>query len=101
MTAQTAANSDTERYIARLNAEKAALRRHYCNTFKFWRICPVRHCRKARACRGDAAFCLKRRLPEISREVRWQARQVVLAATPRHAGPGERMAREFLPEALI
>ena len=99
MTAQTAANSDAA-FIAQLNAEKAALRRHYCNTFKLWRMCPVRHCRKARACRGDAAFCLKRRLPEISREVRWQA-QEVLAATPRHAGPGERMAREFLPEGLI
>ena len=100
MTAPTA-DSDAERYIARMNAEKAALRRHYCNTFKFWRMCALRRCHKVRACRGDAAFCLKRRLPEIPRELRWQARHEVLVATPQHAGPGERMAREFLPDALI
>jgi hypothetical protein len=33
MTPQTAADADTERYAPRLDTEKAALRRHYCNTF--------------------------------------------------------------------
>jgi hypothetical protein len=32
MTSQTTANADTEYYVARLRAEKAALRRHDCTT---------------------------------------------------------------------
>jgi hypothetical protein len=33
MTAETPAEGATERDVARLNAERAALGRHYCNTF--------------------------------------------------------------------
>ena len=89
-----------ERYAARLNAAKAALARGYCNSFKFWRTCPVKRCRKQRQCSGDAKACLTRRQKEVPREVQWQARQQILSSTPANAGPPERMAREFLPGSL-
>jgi len=91
----------TERYVARFNAEKAALRRAYCNLFGFWRACALRRCRRDRACGGDAGLCLARRVNEVSREIQWRARQEVMRATPAEAGPAERTAREFLPEALV
>jgi len=89
-----------ERYAARFDAETAALRRHYCTVFKFWRTCAYKRCRKARACSGNAQVCLKRRVQEIAREVQWHARQQILAATPAAAGAPERTARECLPAAL-
>jgi hypothetical protein len=91
----------TERYVARFNAEKAALRRAYCNLFGFWRACVLKRCRRERACSGDAGACLGRRVNEVSREMQWQARQQVMRATPAEAGPPERTAREFLPGALV
>jgi hypothetical protein len=91
----------TERYVARFNAEKAALAREYCNLFGFWRACALKRCRKGRTCRGDASACLARRVNEVSREMQWRARQQVMRATPAEAGPPERTAREFLPEALV
>jgi len=90
----------TERYVARLNAEKALLARHYCIMFKFWRSCPFKRCRKARICSGDQNACLKRSEKEVAREIQWQARQQILASTPANAGPPERMARELLPGSL-
>jgi hypothetical protein len=90
-----------ERYAARFAAEKAALRRHYCNAFGFSRSCALKRCRKARSCGGDAEVCLKRRAREIARDEQWQARRHILAATPADAGPAERNARELLPGALV
>jgi hypothetical protein len=86
-----------EDYTARFDAEKAIMQRKYCDIFKFWRNCPFRRCRKARACTGDQKVCLKRGEPSIPRQRQWQARQQILAATPGNAGAPERMAREFLP----
>ncbi|HUZ34382.1 MAG TPA: hypothetical protein VMV19_20110 [Xanthobacteraceae bacterium] len=100
MSKQTPKKLTPERYAARFHAEKAALQRHYCSVFKFWRMCVFKKCRKARACSGDAQVCLKRRVQEIAREAQWQARQHILASTPAQAGPPERGAREFLPAAL-
>ncbi|MGA3308379.1 MAG: hypothetical protein ABSD08_07165 [Xanthobacteraceae bacterium] len=90
-----------ERYVARLNAEKALLARHYCTIFKFWRTCPLQRCRKARICSGDQHACLKRREKDVPRKIQWQARQQILVSTPANAGPPERMAREFLPGSLV
>jgi hypothetical protein len=90
----------TERYVARFEAEKASLARHYCNVFKFWRTCPFKPCRKARLCSGDQNACLRRREKEISRHVQWEARRQIQVSTPPQAGPPERMAREFLPGNL-
>jgi len=87
----------TEQYVARFNAEKAALARHYCTVFKFWLSCPFKPCRKARRCRGEQNACLKRNIERIPRDIQFQARQRIIAATPPAAGPPERMAREFLP----
>jgi hypothetical protein len=87
-------------YVARFNAEKAKLARAYCDIFKFWRNCRFKPCRKTRCCVGDQNICLKRRAAEVPRDIQWQARQQMLASTPANAGPPERMAREFLPEAL-
>jgi hypothetical protein len=101
MSKQTPAKFTPEQYVARFNAEKARLQRHYCNAFKFWRTCPFKRCRKARTCGGDADVCLKRREKEIPRHIQWQARQQILESTPASAGPAERMAREFLPGTLV
>jgi hypothetical protein len=101
LTKHPAPKLTAEQYAARFAAEKAALQRHYCNVFRFWRGCPLRRCRKARTCSGDAHVCLKRRAQEVPRDIQWQARQQILAATPADAGPPERMAREFLPGGLV
>jgi len=91
----------TERYVARFNAEKAMLARHYCTVLKFWRDCPFKPCRRTRVCSGDQNACLKRRGQEIPREIQWQARQLILESTPANAGPPERTAREFLPGSRV
>lgn len=101
MSRQTSKKLTPERYAARYNAEKAALQRHYCTVFKFWRMCAFRKCRKARACSGDAQVCLRRRVHEIARETQWRARRQILIATPAAAGPPERTARECLAAALV
>jgi hypothetical protein len=100
MTKQTPAKLTEAQYRARFMAEKAKLRLHYCNLFKFWRACPLRLCRKQRHCAGDAQICLKRRGHEIAREVRWRARQDILVSKSAEGGPPERLAREFLPDGL-
>ncbi len=101
MTKQTNATPNATEYAARFGAEKAALQQHYCNAFKFWRLCPLRRCRRVRTCSGNAEACLKRREREIPRDIQWQARLQILLATPADAGPAERTARGFLPDALI
>jgi hypothetical protein len=90
----------SEQHAARFDAEAAALARHYCDVFKFWRACPFKRCRKLRRCDGDQTACLKRRVSEIPRPAQWRARQEVLRATPADVGAPERSAREFLPNAL-
>src|SRR5208282_6329313 len=62
-----------ERYVARFNAEKALLARHYCTIFKFWRTCPLQRCGKARICSGDQNACLKRNAKDVPRKIQWQA----------------------------
>ena len=101
MSKQTAEQQTPEQYAARFAAEKAALRRYYCEVFGFWRSCALKRCRKVRSCGGDAEICLKRRAREIARDVQWQARRQIVAATPADAGPAERNARELLPGALV
>ncbi|HKM87375.1 MAG TPA: hypothetical protein VJX48_02105 [Xanthobacteraceae bacterium] len=86
-----------EDYVARFNAEKAVMQRKYCDIFKFWRSCPLRRCRKARASTGDQNACLKQGEQSIPRDIQWQARQQILVATPANVGAPERLAREFLP----
>jgi len=86
-----------EDYVARFNAEKAVMQRKYCDIFKFWRSCPLKSCRRAQACTGDQNACLKEGEQSIPRELQWQARQQILAATPANVGAPERLAREFLP----
>ena len=89
-----------EEYAARFNAEKAVMQRKYRDIFKFWRTCPFKSCRRAGACRGDQNACLKRGETSIPREIQWQARQQILAATPANVGAPERLAREFLPSSF-
>jgi hypothetical protein len=99
--AKTAKKAMTpEQYVARFKAAKALVQRAYCDAFRFWRSCPHKPCRKARTCRGDEDACLKRGEKDIPRQIQWQARQEILAATPANAGPPERMAREFLPSSF-
>src|ERR1700691_4678664 len=97
MNKHAAEQQTPEAYEGRFGAEKTGVRRHYCNVFKFWRLCPLRAGRKARSCGGDAQLFLKRRVQEIPRDLQWHARRQILAATPADAGPAERNARELLP----
>ena len=90
-----------ERYAARFDAEKAMLQRAYCDVFKFWRTCPFKRCRRTRTCGGDPDVCLRCHIAEIPRDMQWQARRQILAATPPQAGPPERQARELLPGSLV
>ena len=86
---------------ARFAAERAQLQRHYCNLFRFWRGCRDKNCRRHRRCCGDAGDCLARRIGEIPRQGQFQARQAILAATPRNAGPAERTVRQCMPRDMI
>ena len=101
MNKRAAEKQTPEDYAARFGAEQAALRRHYCNVFKFWRLCPLRACRKARSCGGDTQLCLNRWVREIPRDLQWQARRQILEVTPADAGSAECTAREFLPGGLV
>ena len=75
---------------------------HYCNAFKFCRMTArsggAAEREAAAATRGPASGAVER---EIPREIQWQARQQILVATAADAGPAERMARAFLPTALL
>jgi hypothetical protein len=86
---------------ARFAAEAARLRRHYCNLFKFWRACRDKRCRRYVRCCGDSNECLKRRIDEIPRMEQFQARQAVMAATPKQAGPAERSVRQLMPYDVL
>ena len=91
----------TEQYADRLDAEKAALRRHYCNVFKFWRSCRSPRCRKLRCCSGDAKLCLESRQWEIPHHEHWQARQQLLCSLPANAEAVKRAACELMPCDLV
>jgi hypothetical protein len=87
-------------YEERYRVEKKILQRHYCTLFAFWKSCRCKPCRKARACVGDAAACLKRNEGWVSREKQFAARQEVLDATPGNMGAPERLARQAMPGGL-
>ncbi|HET9320509.1 MAG TPA: hypothetical protein VFO27_12070 [Bryobacteraceae bacterium] len=85
-----------EEFRARFNAEKAWVQRHYCTLFKFWRTCRCKPCRRARACMGDPNACLKRCVGDLHRRELFNARQALVAATPRNCPAPEREARLFM-----
>jgi hypothetical protein len=84
-------------YAKRLAAEKALQQRRYCNAFALWRVCPLKSCRRNAACAGDANRCLKRALARVPHPTQWQARQMILAATPANIGAPKRAARQCMP----
>src|ERR1700691_2785731 len=86
-----------EEFQTRFDAEKAKVQRRYCTLFGFWRNCPFKPCRRARACKCDQNVCLKRWVDQVPRDRHFRARHDVLAATPCHIGAPERAAREFMP----
>ncbi len=88
-------------WFARFAAEAARLRLHYCDLFKFWRDCRIKRCKRHRRCCGDTNECLKRRIGEIPRMAQFQARQALLAATPKNIGRAEREARQLMPYDVI
>ena len=85
------------RYAARFEAEKAAQQQRYCDAFGLWRQCRAKRCRRDRACRGDRNACLKRAIAVVPHRTQWQARQDILAATPKNIGAPERAARQSMP----
>ncbi len=87
-----------EDFRARFEAEKAKAQRHYCTVLRFWRSCRFKPCRRERACRGDARECLQRSIDRVPRELKLQARQMMLSATPPNAAAPERAAREIMPD---
>ena len=86
-----------EDYARRLTAEKALQQRRYCDAFALWRACVLKACRRDAACAGDAHRCLKRALDRVPHTEQWQARQMILAATPANIGAPERAARQCMP----
>ena len=84
-------------FTARFEAEKARQQARYCDAFAHWRRCTNKPCRRARACRGDGHECLKRALGAVPHQMQWQARQDILAATPKNIGAPERAARQRMP----
>jgi len=89
-----------DEFRARFEAEKAALARHYCTLFRFWRGCRFKPCRRERACMGDAPECLKGSIGSISRHAQFEAREKVVRATPRNIAAPERAARAIMPGAF-
>ncbi len=87
-------------YARRLAVEKALQQLRYCDAFALWRTCSHRACRRQRRCCGDAAGCLRRALDRVPHPLQWQARQDILAATPRNIGAPERAARQCMPRDL-
>jgi len=101
-----------EDYAKRFAAEKLLQQRRYCDAFALWRTCALKACRRNAACRGDAHRCLKRALDlaghspsktgvtalsRVPHPEQWQARQMILAATPANIGAPERAARQCMP----
>jgi hypothetical protein len=87
-------------YARRLAVEKALQQRRYCDAFALWRSCSHKACRRQGHCRGEAAGCLRRALDRVPHQEQWQARQDILAATPRNIGAPERAARQCMPRDL-
>jgi hypothetical protein len=86
-----------EEYKRRFAAEKALRQRRYCDAFALWRACALKACRRNAACRGDANRCLKRALERVPHPEQWQARQMILSATPANLGAPKRAARQSMP----
>ncbi len=84
-------------FTARFEAEKVRQQARYCDAFAHWRRCTNKLCRRARACRGDVNECLKRAFAAVPHQTQWQARQDILAATPKNIGAPERAARQRMP----
>jgi hypothetical protein len=51
-------------------------------------------------CLGDRNKCLKRGTKNMPRHVQWLARQEIMTAAPKNAGPIARELRETLPGEL-
>jgi hypothetical protein len=94
---QTKPKLTTVAYAERFEAETVAQQRRYCDAFETWRGCKGRACRRDRACRGEARACLRSALGTVPREVQWQAREKILAATPKNFGGPERQVRLCMP----
>jgi hypothetical protein len=86
-----------QQYARRFAAEKALQQRRYCDAFALWRACALKSCRRNGACGGDANYCLKRAIARVPHTVQWQARQMILKATPTNLGGPERAARQCMP----
>ena len=87
-------------YARRLAVEKALQQRRYCDAFALWRSCSRKACRRQCRCCEEAAGCLRRALDRVPHAQQWQARQDILAATPRNIGAPERAARQCMPRDL-
>jgi hypothetical protein len=90
----------SRKYMPLYVAEKALQQRRYCDAFALWRSCSHKACRRQCRCCGEAANCLRRALDRVPHALQWQARQDILAATPRNIGAPERAARQCMPRDL-
>jgi hypothetical protein len=72
---------------ALIEAAQLATQRLYCETFRFWRSCPVRACKRHRRCVGNPAGCLMRGLPSVPYRDRIAAEKEVIAGGPRRLPP--------------
>jgi hypothetical protein len=84
-------------YAKRRAIELTAQRRRYCDAFKLWQRCGRKSCKRLRTCGGDPAACLARNIGNIPRQQQVDARDAILAMTPRNIGAPEREARQSMP----
>ena len=49
-----------KRAQAEFDRRRDRQRRHLCNTFEFWSVCPQSPCRRRKSCAGDAGACFER-----------------------------------------
>src|SRR5579862_1348301 len=83
-----------QQFVARFEAEKTRLLKHYCERLKLWRQCPVARCRRYRTCSNELPFCTAWALCKLPEQAR-QAVVEVRHATPANIGAPERAARRL------
>lgn len=67
-------------FTSDLRAREDWAMRFYGALFEHWRECPSTRCRRARACRGDAAPCFRKWWRGLSEEERDVGRGTIRAA---------------------
>ena len=88
----------------RRNKALSAVRRLYCDVFKFWQKCPRKECRRYRRCTGAPYACLTRGWPSVPESLHEKARAEVIAGGPRRRPPADHTEwgfRQYPPWSMV